>query len=122
MSHPPPNPGSHLYEIELVLQHLAAAPDDVALHRRLRGAGLRYRADGGRGPGALERVRPAPTDPVARLLHAERLWAMDPADPTLLSPVVAALAALQRADPARRDFAPVRRWLYDLTDLGPAGE
>ena len=70
------------YQIELGLQRIAAAPDDLSLHERLRVTSLRYKAEGGRSAGMLEQFRLPHRDPVQRLLHLERLWALDPGDLT----------------------------------------
>lgn len=103
------------YEIELGLQRIAGAPDDLSLHEQLRVTSLRYKAEGGRAAGALEQFRLPHRDPIQRLLHLERLWALDPGNFIWPHKMLAALAAAERADPLR-NFAPVRRWLYRILE------
>ena len=108
------------YEIELGLQRMAAAPDDVSLHQQLRVTALRYKAEGGRAAGLFEQVKLAPRDPLQRLLHAERLWSLDAGNLSLVTKVLAALAAVERSE-VDRDFTAVRCWLYSILSAGTAG-
>jgi hypothetical protein len=108
------------YEIELGLQRIAAAPDEVALHQELHVAALRYKAEGGRAAGVLEQMKVPSGDPLQRLLHAERIWSLDVNNLGLLTKVLAALAAVEGSETGR-DFSAVRRWLYSILSAGPAG-
>jgi len=117
MSYHQPNYEAPLaYEIELGLQRIALAPDDVTLHKQLRTTALRYKAAGGRAAGVLERMKLPSSNALQRLLHAERIWSFDPANSDLVTKVLAALAGLERAEQAR-DFIAVRRWLYTILSM-----
>ena len=108
------------YEIELGLQRIAAAPDDVALHQQLRVTALRYKAKGGRAAGLFAQMKLPSRDPLQRLLHAERVWSLDAGNLDLTTKVLAAMAALERSETGR-DFSAVRRWLYSILSAGTAG-
>lgn len=117
---PPQKPnheGALAYSIELGLQRIATAPDDVALHQQLRVTGLRYKAEGGPAAGLLERLNLTSREPLQRLLHAERIWSMDPGNLSLIPEVLAALSGLERTKPDR-DFSAVRRWVSSILSAG----
>ena len=112
-THPPDDPATLLYQIELSLQRIAADPDDLAHHQRLRSLALRRKATGSRAAGLVDRLRRPPDDPVPRLLHIERAWSLDPGDSNHIPKVLAAMTGVQRADPSLNS-GPVRRWLYAI--------
>lgn len=95
-------------EIELLVERLSTNPVDLALHEQLRETALRHKAAGGRDVGTLERLRPAPKDPLRRLLHVERLWSFDPGNTERLGWVAQALEAYA-SEKADLDVEPVRQ-------------
>src|SRR5690349_3773535 len=99
--------------IDALLHRIAADPCNVEIHKELRTAALKRKADGGPPPGRLARLRLLPRDPLQRLIHVERLSSLDPASLDWLFQVGQAIEACR---PARPDvnFQPVRRWVYGL--------
>src|SRR6478609_7276395 len=105
------------YAIELGLQRIATAPDDVVLHQQLRVTALRYQAEGGRATSLLEQIELPSRDPLQRLIHAERVWSLDAGNLNLITKVLATLTALELSETGR-DFSAVRRWLYGIQSAG----
>ncbi|HVT89355.1 MAG TPA: hypothetical protein VHD56_10920 [Tepidisphaeraceae bacterium] len=106
----PKNEAQLAYEIELGLQRVARAPDDLTLHQQLRETAMNYAARGFRTASLLEQVKLPPPDSLQHLLHVERIWSLDARNLTLIPKLLAALAAVERSNP-QRDFSGVRRWL-----------
>ena len=99
---------SHLREqIEALVAALAAAPEDVKLHRQLREISLQRKAAGGPSIGMLRTLLPPPKDPLQRLLHLARLLAFDPANTQHMFHLLTAIEALSQARPDL-DFEPAR--------------
>jgi hypothetical protein len=109
-----PNRSAHLlYEIECRLSGLKFAPTDLLQHQQLRTTALRYAAAGGRPAGSVQKVKLLSDRSPDRWQSILHLWAMDPGNVSWLRQLLAAFAKLQRANPAT-DFAPIRRWLYEI--------
>jgi hypothetical protein len=85
------------YEIELALQRIAAAPDDLLLYEELRTTSLRYKADGGPPLGMLEQFRFPGHDPIERLLRFARLWSFDAGNASWIPRLLTALSAAEQA-------------------------
>lgn len=71
------------YEIEVELQRISLAPDDVTAHQALRILSLRRKVDGGPDLGMFEKMKLAwiaarATDHKEGMLAAEKLLAYDP--------------------------------------------
>lgn len=101
--------------IELLLEKIATEPSNVELHRQLREAGIRRKANGGPRAGTFARLVPLPRKPLQRLIYVARLSALDPGDLELLRQVALALEQLAAARP-ELDFAPVGEWLRSVSD------
>jgi hypothetical protein len=115
----PPTPEQLLYEMTVLLTHLADAPEDLQAHQRLLETGVRYKAAGGRSLSMLEKVKRPADDPVARLVHTARHATFDPGNIELLVAYDSAAAACERAGLA---VGPVQRWLHGLvSDAGDPG-
>jgi hypothetical protein len=71
------------YEIEVELQRLSLAPDDVTVHETLRTLSLRRKADGGPDLGMFEKMKlgwvvARASDHKDAMLAAEKLLSYDP--------------------------------------------
>lgn len=96
--------------INVLIKQLADDPGNVNVHRELRTAALRRKVNGGPPAGMLQGMWPLPSDPLRRLIHIERLWALDPGNLELVVKVSRAIEACA-VDRPEVDFEPVRHWL-----------
>jgi len=70
--------GNHEYAIECFLQGLRHEPDNLAEHEALRDVALKRKVKGGKPAGFKDRLNKMGSDPISKMLHAEKLWSMDP--------------------------------------------
>ena len=69
---------NHDYAIECYVNGLRHDPDNMAKHEALRDVSLRRKVAGGKPAGFAEKLKSGGSDPIDKMLHAEKLWAMDP--------------------------------------------
>lgn len=69
---------NHDYAIECYINGLRHDPDNMAKHESLRDVSLRRKVSGGKPAGLGEKLKSGGNTPVDKMLHAEKLWAMDP--------------------------------------------
>ena len=96
--------GSFDQAIDLYIQGLAFAPDDIEAHKALRDVALLRKAGGGKPMGFLEKRKlPKPADGKQAMLIAEKLLAYDPGN-------TEHMAAIARAANAA-GFAAIAQWM-----------
>ena len=94
-------------EIHSLAQALADRPADLDLHRKLRAAGLRRKAAGGKAGGWLDSWRARRTkEPLAAMIEWEVLLARDPGNTDLMLKVMIAADGLELSD--------VVEWIHNL--------
>lgn len=88
------------YSIECYINGLKHSPDRMASHEALHEVGKRRKVTGGKPAGMIESMKSGGSHPIDRMLHAERLWAMDPMNIKLMRDVMkhAAEAEAQEAE------------------------
>ncbi len=91
--------GNHEYAIECYLQGLRHNPDNLAEHEALRDVALKRKVKGGKPAGLKDRLNKMGSDPIAKLLHAEKLWSMDPLNLSLMLDTMGAAVDADRAYP-----------------------
>ena len=94
--------------VEAAMERLSARPSDLALHKQLWEAGLRYKVAGGAPPGFAASLARPPEQPTARLLHYLRLWAFDVLNVQRMRQAHDAASACATPD---GQFEPVVIWL-----------
>jgi hypothetical protein len=99
--------GSYDDAIDLYIQGLGFAPDDVDAHKAIRDASLLRKAGGGKAMGFLDKRKlPKASDNKQSMLNAEKLLAHDPAN-------AEHMAAMARAATAA-GFTATAQWIEDL--------
>lgn len=88
--------GNHEYAIECFLQGLRHDPDNIAEHEALRDVALKRKVKGGKPAGLKDRFNKMGSDPIAKMLHAEKLWAMDPLNLSLMLETMGAAVEADR--------------------------
>jgi len=66
------------YAIQCYIDGLRHEPDNLAKHEALRDVALRRKVSGGKPAGLKEKLTGGGSGPIDKMLHAERLWSMDP--------------------------------------------
>ena len=66
------------YAIDCFISGLKHEPDNLAKHEELYDVAKRRKVSGGKPAGFTERLKSGGSSPVDKMLHSERLWAMDP--------------------------------------------
>ncbi|MEE9211988.1 MAG: hypothetical protein V3U29_04980 [Phycisphaeraceae bacterium] len=79
------------YAIECYVNGLRFDPDNMEQHEALYEVAKRRKVGGGKPPGIKDKLSTGGKDPINKLMHAEKLWAMDPIN------VQAMLNAMERA-------------------------
>jgi len=72
------------YSIECYINGLRHEPDNMRRHEELKDVALKRKVGGGKPAGFSEKMKSGGKDPVDKMLQAERLWAMDPTNLSLL--------------------------------------
>ena len=87
--------GNHDYAIELYLQGLAEAPDNVPIHAELRRISLTRKATGGKPLGTFKSmgIKTNGKDPKQNMLNAEKLLSYDPGNTSHMTSMVKAATA-----------------------------
>lgn len=102
--------------LETCLEGILSLPAYLDFHAFLYGIGLRRKVAGGKPAGLLVRLRIPPRDPVARLVHVERLWSFDLMwNPARWFAVKRCAARLAKQESA---MVPVGDWLQHLAQQG----
>lgn len=76
------------YSIECYINGLRHEPDNMRRHEELKEVALKRKVGGGKPAGFGEKIKSGGKDPVDKMLHAERLWAMDPTNMSLMITVM----------------------------------
>lgn len=71
---------NHDYAIECFVNGFKHDPDNMTMHEAMREVALKRKVAGGKPAGMLESMKSAGSDSVDKMIHAERLLAMDPAN------------------------------------------
>ena len=102
------NTGNHDYAIELYLQGLAEAPDDVNVHSELRRISLTRKATGGKALGTFKAmgIKTNTKDATANLLNSEKLLSYDPGNTSHMKSMVQAAAACE--------FVETTKWIGQI--------
>ena len=87
------------YSIECYINGLRHAPDKMDRHEALHEVAKRRKVTGGKPAGMLESMKSGGPTPVDRMLHAERLWAMDPMNIKLMRDVMRHAADVNAKEP-----------------------
>jgi tetratricopeptide (TPR) repeat protein len=100
----------HDYAIECFVNGLKHDPDNLPEHEALYDTALKRKVGGGKPAGLTAKMTGGGKTPVERMLHAERLWAMDPLNVTQ---IIAAMEKLVEANEAEPDIhmGPVGTWM-----------
>ena len=69
--------GNYDYAIEMYVSGLRFDPDNMEKHEALYDVGKRRKVKGGKPAGLGEKMKSGGSHPIEKMLHAEKLWAMD---------------------------------------------
>jgi hypothetical protein len=72
------------YAIEMYINGLRQDPDNMARHEQLLEVAKRRKVAGGKKAGLKDKLTSSGSDPVSKMLDAEKIWAMDFGDPALM--------------------------------------
>ena len=87
------------YAIECYVNGLKHDPDNLAMHEALHEVAKRRKVSGGKAAGFMESMKSGGSTPLEKLLHAERLWAMDPMNARLMRDVMKYSVSADEAHP-----------------------
>ncbi len=76
------------YAVELYVNGLKHDPDNMAMHEALHEVAKRRKVGGGKPAGLIESMKSGGSTSMDKMLHAERLWSMDPMNPRLMRDVM----------------------------------
>jgi len=105
--------GNYEYAIECYLSGLRHDPDNMAEHEALRDVSLKRKVKGGKPAGLKDRMNKIGSDPIGKMLHAEKLLAMDPLNCKLMRDVMNHAVAADALYPDLR-LGEVAFWVGDL--------
>jgi tetratricopeptide (TPR) repeat protein len=74
------NARNYDYSINMYISGLRHDPDNMAQHEALHDVAKRRKVGGGKPAGMGEKMKKLGPSPVDKMLHAEKLWAMNPLD------------------------------------------
>ncbi len=106
--------GNYEYAIECYLQGLRHDPDNMAEHEALRDVSLKRKVKGGKPGGLKDRMNKIGSDPIGKMLHAEKLWSMDPLNCKLMRDVMNAAVTADQAYHDELNLGEVAFWAGDL--------
>ena len=86
------------YAVECYINGLRHDPDNMAKHEALREVSLKRKVAGGKSAPIGEKLKRPGKDPIERLLRAERLWAKDPLNVSLMVEVTARAVEADEAE------------------------
>ncbi|MEO1236944.1 MAG: hypothetical protein AAFX76_09175 [Planctomycetota bacterium] len=72
------------YAIEMYVNGLRQDPDNMTRHEELLDVAKRRKVSGGKKAGLKDKLKSMGSDRIAKMLDAERVWAMDFGDPALM--------------------------------------
>ena len=72
---------NHDYAIECFTNGFKQDPDNMNMHELLREVSLKRKVSGGKPAGMMEQMKSGGSDSIDKMVHAERLLAMDPTNP-----------------------------------------
>ena len=72
------------YAIEMYINGLRHDPDNMSRHEELLEVAKRRKVSGGKKAGLKDKLKSSGSDRIAKMLDAEKIWAMDFADPALM--------------------------------------
>ncbi len=72
------------YSIEMYINGLRHDPDNMTRHEELLDVAKRRKVAGGKKAGLKDKLKSLGSDRIAKMLDAEKIWAMDFADPSLM--------------------------------------
>ncbi len=101
------------YAVECYVNGLRHDPDNIVKHEELFDVAKRRKVGGGKPPGFTEKMKSGGPTTIDKMVHAEKLWAMDPTNPDLALDVMRHAVA---ADKAHDDLnlAEVAYWIGGL--------
>lgn len=104
------------YAIEMYINGFRHDPDNMNKHEALLDVARRRKVAGGKPAGISERApwKSGGSDPLDKMLHAERLWAMNPIDPYLMKDVMKHAVEADKVNPDL-NLAEVAYWIGSLS-------
>ena len=79
---------NHDYAIECFINGFKHEPDSMNMHEALRDVSLKRKVAGGKPAGFMEQMKSGGSDPVDKMIHAERMLALDPVNAKLARDVM----------------------------------
>lgn len=72
------------YAVEMYINGLRHDPDNMTRHEQLLDVAKRRKVNGGKKAGFADKLKSIGSDPIAKMLDAEKIWAMDFGDAALM--------------------------------------
>ncbi len=110
------------YAIDLYIDGLRHDPDNMTRHEELLEVAKRRKVAGGKKAGLKDKLKSSGSDPISKMLDAERIWAMDFADAALMRDFMKRAVEASEAEP-QLDLGEVGFWIgsmaLDIPGLKP---
>lgn len=103
--------GNYDFAIELYINGLAHAPDNMDKHEALREVGLKRKLAGGKPAGFMTSKGGIGSGKLGKMLAAEKVWAMNPLDANLMRDVMKAAVAADQEEDDETNLANVAYWI-----------
>ena len=110
------------YAIDLYIDGLKHDPDNMPRHEQLLEVAKRRKVAGGKKASLKDKLKSSGSDPVSKMLDAEKIWAMDFADPALMREFMKKAVEADEAEPSL-NLGEVAHWIgsmaLDIPGLKP---
>ncbi len=87
------------YAIELLINGLKHEPGNMTKHEALLDVAKRRKVSGGKPAGLRDKLKSSGSDPVSKMLDAEKIWAMNFTDDSLMTEVMKKAVEADQAEP-----------------------
>ena len=101
------------HSIDCYIHGLQHDPGNVKAHEELYQVALRRHVAGGKPASLKEKLKGMRKDPLHKMLHAERLWAMSPKETRLMVAVMEQATKAMKLEPDL-DLNGLVRWIGDI--------
>ena len=109
------NARNYDYSINMYISGLRHEPDNMSQHEALHDVAKRRKVGGGKPASMSERMKKLGPSPVDKMLHAEKLWAMNPLDEALAGETFkAAVEAYEQEEDENVHLGEVAFWIGEI--------
>lgn len=108
------NASNYDYSIDCAINGLRHDPDNVSQHEALHNIAKRRKVSGGKPAGLSEKMKKLGSSEIDKMLHAEKLWAMNPLDEGLACDMFKAAVDAYEVEEEELHLGDVAFWVGEI--------